>query len=315
MKHHSRICGLFLLALFMNAACAVFGSAAAELTVNRIAAVVNGEMITLHEVRTHAAAELNRLNIPPDDPKAQTITRNVLETMITNILLRQEAARMKVTVSDNDVESELDEIMRQNRIPSREAFDGHLRTQGGSLTLLKERIKDNMLRQRMISFMIARKVVVTPEEISDYYTSHKGEFSGAKTASFSVIVFPPNVNAQRLYAQLQSGALGFEDAARQYSIDPAAKNGGNVGQVPWSAMSPNLQRVLSSLKNGELSPPLKFENNTAVVRLNSISEGGPQTLEQASGHIEEILREPRMQERFREYGQQLRDKAVIDIRM
>jgi peptidyl-prolyl cis-trans isomerase SurA len=306
---------LLLLALLLNAAGMVSGAVAAELTVNKIAAMVNGEIITLHEVRTHAAAELSRMNIPPDSPRAREVAQTVLETMITNILLRQEATRMKLAVADNEVEGELQRIMQQGNIPSREAFEQELKRQGASIALVKERIKDSILRQRMISFMIARKVLVTQEEISDYYNSHKGEFSGARVANFSVVVFPPSVKGQQLYEQLKSGTLGFEDAARQYSIDASAKNGGNVGDVPWNSMSPKLHNVLNTLKDGEISPPLKFEKNIAVVRRNFVRDGGPQTLDEASGRIEEILREPKLQERFKEYAQQLRDKAVVDVRM
>ncbi len=295
--------------------CVSGGGYAAELTVNKIAAVVNGEMITQHEVERHAASEIARLNLSPSDPRIAEIKKTVLESMITNSLLRQEAQRMKVTVSDNEIDSEIRKIMQQNKL-SPAAFEQELTRQGGSIAMLKERLHDNALRQRMISFMIARRVVVTEEEIAKYYETHKSEFTaGAKTASFSVIVFPPSANVKQLYSQLKAGALGFEDAARKYSIDASAKNGGNVGQVSWASMSPNLHKVLESLKDGEISPLLKFDQNQAVVRRNAVTEGGPQSLEDARGRIEETLREPRLQERFKEYSQQLRSKAVVDVRM
>lgn len=50
------------------------------------------------------------------------------------------------------------------------------------------------------------------------------------------------------------------------------------------------------------------------LKLLSIESGDGQTLEEATPQIERILREPKLQERFREYSEQLRKRAVVEIR-
>jgi peptidyl-prolyl cis-trans isomerase SurA len=167
----------------------------------------------------------------------------------------------------------------------------------------------------MISLMISRKVVVTKDEIAAYYEANKAQFSGQRYADFSVIVFNPSVKAQGIYDQLKSGSISFDEAARQYSVDATGKNGGYVGRVPWSNIPPGLQNVLAATSEGGLTPLITSEGKTAVFRLNSMGEGRAVSLEEASDRIEELLKEPRMQERFVEYTQQLRSKAVVDIRI
>ena len=289
-------------------------AAAAEGTVNKIVAVVNGEMITMHTLRSHTEAELARQKISPDDPRASDLMRQILDAMINDILLRQEAARYKVTVSDNEVDAEIRNILQARKL-TQAAFEAELAQQGTTLSLFKERVKDSLLRKRMISLMIARKVVITKEEIAAYYEANKDQFSGQKYADFSIIVFSPSVKAQGIYTQLKSGSLAFDEAARQYSIDPTSKNGGYVGRVPWNNLPGGLKNLLASTPEGGLTSLVTSEGKTAVFRLNSMGEGSSQSLEEASGRIEEILREPRLQERFREYAQQLRSKAVLDIRL
>lgn len=286
---------------------------ASEITVNKIAATVNGEMITLHELQRQTGAELARQNMAPSDPRAPVIMQSVLEAMINDILIRQEAGRWKITVSDNEVNTEIRNILQRNRI-SMQAYEQQLSRQGATLAQVKTRIHDTLLRQRMMSLMIARKVVVTKEEISTYYEAHREEFGGQKQVDFSVILFHPGVKAQKIFEDLKSGSIGFEEAAQKYSRDVSAKNGGHIGNVPLARLSPNMRDRFSSMSPGSLILE-KTEGGDAIFRMNSLSDGKPQTLEEASRQIEEILREPRLQERFREYAQQLRAKAVIDIRI
>jgi peptidyl-prolyl cis-trans isomerase SurA len=287
---------------------------AAEMTVNKIAAVVNGEMITLHALRENTLAELTRQSIPPEDPRASAISRSVLESMINDILLRQEAARYKISVPDSEVEDELRRIMQANNMTP-ETFEAGLVKQGAALAELRERVRNSLLRNRMVSLMIARKVRVTKEEVAAFYHSHQKQFSGQKYADFSVIVFPPSAHAQKIYALIRSGALTFDAAARQYSIDPSGKNGGYVGRILWQDLPENVRQAFTALSGGGLTPPLTASGITALFLLKEIGEGEPQTLDQASARIEAFLRQQRLEERFKEYTQQLRGKAVVDIRL
>jgi peptidyl-prolyl cis-trans isomerase SurA len=85
--------------------------------------------------------------------------------------------------------------------------------------------------------------------------------------------------------------------------------------VPWNALPENVRKAFTAIPGGGLTPLLVSEGKTVLFLLKAVGEGEPQTLEQASGQIEAFLRQPRMEERFREYTQQLRSKAVVDIRL
>lgn len=301
-------------AVFLLSLCWLTGAQAAEMTVNKIAAVVNGEMITLHELRGHLAAELARQRIPQDDPRVPALQAQILDSMINDILMRQEAKRYKITVSDAEAEAELKKIIARSGLPP-DKFEAQMKQQGATRELLKERLANNILRQRMSTYMVMRKVIVTPEEIEEYYIKHKSEFSGQKAADFSIIMLPEKLNAQGIYQQLRSGALSFEEGAVKYSADESARNKGHVVGVPWDRLPGDMQKLLSSLKDGQISPLLRTQGGFVVIRRNGLSDAKPLTLQEATPRIEEIIRAPRAEERFKEYITQLRSKAVLDIRM
>lgn len=290
------------------------GADAAELTVNKIAAVVNGEMVTLHELRMHTAAELARQRIPQNDARAEAMQKEVLNSMINDILMRQEAKRYQITVSDAEVDQEMQGFIRRSGI-SQEQFEAELKKQGGSMQMYKDRIRDNLLKQRIGNFMIARKVFVTPEEVSAYYHSNQDKFKGERRVDFSMIMLPEKLNVQQIYQEIKSGKLKFEDAAKQYSADRSAKEGGRIDGVPWDKMPPEMQKLLASLKDGAISSLFKTKGGFVLFKRHAVHEARPLTFEEARPQVEDMLRAPMLEERFKEYIGQLRGKAVIDIRI
>lgn len=303
------------IALLFLLLCAVPAFGAAETTVNKIAAVVNGEIITLHDLRLRTANELGRRGISPNDPRASEVMNMALESMINDILLRHEAERFKITVSDREVEDELNSIIQRNRMSAKD-FEAQLKRQGGTMNLMRENIRNNMLRQRMITYMISRKVIVTAGEVRQYYDSHPQEFSNILMTDFSVIVFGPGVDHKALHQALVSGQLDFNEAAKLYSMDKGGAEGaGRLRRVPWTSLPEELRNILSSLEVGQISPIFTFEGRETVVRLDQAPTEVTLSFEEVSPRIEEMLREPRMQDRFQEYSSQLRSKAVVDIRL
>lgn len=287
---------------------------AAEITVNKIAAVVNGEMITLHELRMHLAVELSRRRIAKDDPKAAEMQRVVLDTMINDILMRQEAKRFQITISASELDAEVNRmISRSGR--SAAQYENDLKQQSVTMDMFRDRVRDSMLRQRIASFMVQRKVFVSAEEVSAYYHNNPDQFKGERTADFSIIMLPENLDAQRIYQDIKSGRAGFEDTAKKYSADRSAQDGGRVAGVPWEKLPVEMKKLLSSLKDGGLSQLFKTKGGFIMFRRNAINEPRALSFEEARPQIEEALRAPLLEERFNEYIGQLRGKSVIDIRI
>ncbi len=289
-----------------------------SIQLNKIAAVVNGEMITLHSLRQHTGPELARAGIRPSDPAArpqiEAIMTQVLDSMVSDILLRQEAVRLKVTVSESEVENELRKVVQRNQTTMKE-FELRIASQGSTMDIVKERLRNSILSQRIVNIMISRKIVVTNEEISKYYTEHAKEFSAEKAVNISLLIFGPGAKPADVLRRINDGSLSFADAVKQYSIGPAPDKGGDLGTIAWQDLAGPLKAEVATLQDGQISGLFQLNMTDAAVKLNSSSTGKQMTLEEATPDIERILREPRMRERFTEYTQQLRKKAVIDIRL
>ncbi len=285
---------------------------------NGVAAVVNGEMITAFDLDAEMAPEAMRRGLNPKDPaqaaQIDALSRATLERMINNIILTQEAQRLKVSVSDSEVENEIQQIMSRNKLTPQE-FQRQLQLQRMTEKDFRERLRSGLLRNRLLANMVGRKVIVTKEEIADYYNAHKQSFMNNQRVRFAIIVYPPTENVERQAARIRGGKASFEQVAREVSVGPRAQEGGDVGFADWNSLDPAWQDMLSLLHPGEVSGILEINNGLkGQLKLLEMESGDGQTLEEASPQIERILREPKLQERFREYSEQLRKRAVVEIR-
>lgn len=287
-------------------------------TLNKVAAVVNGQMISMYDLTAAAKPELLRNKLNPDNPAQKDAVdktlRKVLDGMILDILVGQESERMKITVAPAEIDGEINRLMQQSRL-SKADFESQLRREGLSPDTLRERIQKTFLRQKLMGIMVGRKVVVTPEEVAAYYETHKNEMRSNRTLRMALLVYPPNVDAGAVAHKIKNGA-SFEDMARQLSIGPNREGGGDVGPVMVDKLNPEWRARLSKLSPGKTSEIFMLEGRKAQVKLLRAPEGGDlMDLAAATPVIENILREPRLQERFVEYTDGLRKKAMIDIRM
>ena len=311
------------LAFWVACVCVVGCGASATVRaaqLNKVAAVVNGQVITMFDLQKESLPELARARLNPNDPAqakaVDAVFRKVLDLMIMDILIAQEAKRLKIAVSPGEVDNELKRMMQARRL-TREQFEAQLAQQKIPLATIRANIEKSLLRQKVMGMEVGRRVVVTPDEIKAYYEAHKDTMFDRNGLHMGVLVYAPNVNAASIAAQIKSGKLTFEEAAARYSIAPNKEKGGDMGPVEWDRLNPEWEGRLTRMKPGDVTELFVLQGRKAQVHLFRPGGGAekPLTLEQATPQIDAILRQPKARDRFEDYSGQLREKAVIDIRL
>ena len=193
---------VLLLAIVLTTACSV---QAAQL--NKVAAVVNGQVITMFDLQKNALPDIIRSGLNPENPanakQVDTVFRKVLDLMIMDILIAQEAKRLKVSISPSEIDNEIAKLM-QGRNMTKPQFEEQLARQKSSVAELRGNIEKTLLRQKIMSMEVGRKVVVTPEEIQAYYEAHKSTMYDRTGLHMGVLVYSPKVNAASIAAQILS---------------------------------------------------------------------------------------------------------------
>ena len=307
---------------------------AAEL-VDRVVAVVNGKLITLFDVNTRLADVMQRtqgVSIKPDDPRADDLRRQVLDSMINDILIEHEAARLKVNVSETEVDSQIDELRKKNNL-TQQQFNDELAKEGFTLKSFREKLREDNVKKRLLGFMIHRKVLVTDDEIRDYYEKNKGSLTAAKSllgpkvsGNLGFIMVPSKKQAEELRARIDAGSISFAEAAKQYSVGPGRDQGGDLGDVQAKDLAPALRDALNAVSPGKVTAPVMLDGKAVLLvqRAGQAQAAAPKptpapasapSFEGAKEQIQEMLYKQKFDKLFQEYMDSLRSKAVIEVKL
>jgi parvulin-like peptidyl-prolyl isomerase len=204
-------------------------------------AVVNGQEIPMavyaHEVELRKAGLTQRginVNTPQGQAQLAQEKQLLLDGMIDDVLIAQEAAKQGVAVTDAEVDAALHEIITQ--IGSQAAFEQLLKKNGQTLADARALQKTQMLNNKMRD-----QVVGTIQAVEQIHARH--------------ILVDSQATAQALLAQIQGGA-DFGQIAQQSSRDTLTKaNGGDLG---WFArgtlVSKELEDAAFALQPGQIGP-------------------------------------------------------------
>ncbi len=292
--------------------------AGAREIVDSIVAVVNGEIITLYELNDRLEPFLRQLRAQGINSNEEAVVasarKKLLEQMIDDILLKQEIEKYELKVSDTEVENEVQRLMQRSGL-SQDAFEAQLRLQGSSLVELKQKVRSDILKYRLLGGKVRQMVVVSEEELLAYYNSHKSEYDTGSFVELSVILVEDEKQAISLKKDIEKKKITFAEAAEKYSQGPGAGQGGSLGKMPRADITPDWQTALAGLEPGEISSPFSFRDFFILLRLDDETSGDKEAFSKVRDEIYDKLYKEQLQKRFETYMEQLKTGAVIESRL
>jgi peptidyl-prolyl cis-trans isomerase SurA len=234
--------------------------------------------------------------------------------MVNDLLLKQEAERFEISVSDVEVENRIDQI-RQQRDLSQEDFEKLLDRQGMTLVEYKDRIREDIKKNRVLSSMVRQKVVVTEQEMQEYYQNNLDAYTKPKSVHLRLLLLQDRRELRTLRDRIRSGELSFPQAAREHSQGPGADQGGDLGRMDWADLAKNWKEALKNVTAHETSDIFPLQGQFALLYVEKIHSGGTRPLEEVRDQIRDRIYARKLEDRYQEYIQSLRSKAVVDVRL
>lgn len=250
----------------------------------RIAAIVNKQVILSSDVDDRAIEAAARMHVDPTDSVAFAKLRSdVLNQMVEKEVLLAEATRQAITVSSADVSQAVDREIDnlKQRLGSEEDYVAALAHEKTTEAELRKRyepdVRDQLIISRLVGKEVQSKTTVTDVEIRSYYAANRdsiGKKPESLTLAHILIAFEPDsIQLRRARARADSlrGLIvkgrSFEAVAREFSDDPSAKNGGDLGTFARGAMVPEFESVAFSLKPMEISTPVRTRFGYHIIQV------------------------------------------------
>ena len=231
--------------------------------IERIAAVVNDEVISTTDVIARLRLLLFAANLEPTDQNQQRLLPQVLRALIDEKLREQEADRFDVEVEEDDVRRAVADIAAQNNL-SYEQFTGLLRNNDVPIWTLENQLRNALAWQQLVRRRLRPEVLVSDEEI-DEVIGRIEENRGLPeylVAEIFLAVDDPSRDgevrafAEELVAEIRRGAP-FRPLAQQFSQGAGAALGGDLGWVLAGQLDPSLDAALAELQPRQISDPVR----------------------------------------------------------
>jgi peptidyl-prolyl cis-trans isomerase SurA len=296
-----------------------------ESVTDRVIAVVNNDAITLGDLQQAIATY--RLQGRQEGPPSDEFVRQFLTKMIDHRLQLQEAEREKIVVEEAEVDEELAERIKKMNLSGREELDRLLKQQGLTVEAVKKNIRDEFKVARVIGRKVRFRVSVTDAEIVKYVEANREKLETGLGYHARHILIPPEagasdaaweaarIKAELLRTQLLQGA-DFAELARQHSRDAGtAKDGGDLGTLKRGELAQDVESQILSLSPGEVSKPYRSTLGYHIFRLESKESLEGEGLTRAQAQIKEILFREKFEARLETWLKQVKQRAVVEIRL
>ncbi|MCW5574755.1 MAG: peptidylprolyl isomerase [Burkholderiales bacterium] len=295
----------FSLFLFCAAVLAAAGAHAQTakprpiVTLDRIVAVVNDEIITRQELAARvdfAFRQLRQQGTPP--PPREVIERQLLERLIGDRVQMQHARNIGLRVDDAELNKALERIAADNKL-SPAQMRAALERDGVPFEKFREDIRSEITLARLREREIAQKIVITESEIDGFIQSQQAQPGRGDEFNVSHILVsvPENASPEQLQArraraeqalaQLQGGA-DFRQVAAAFSDAPEALQGGLLGWRESERLPTLFLEALRPLQAGQLTELLRSPNGFHILRLNE-RRGGQAPIMVQQTHARHIL--------------------------
>ncbi|HXU80464.1 MAG TPA: peptidylprolyl isomerase [Polyangia bacterium] len=307
----------------------LLGAPAQARVVEKIAAVVGDDIVLSSEVEEHAAPFMQEIAAIPNTAqratRAAALRREVLDRLVDERLIIQQAAELKLTVSSEDIDRSIEQIKRENGGLTDAQLSAELTRAGQSMASYRQEIKKQILRYRVLNIAVGSKVTVSDADVQGYYDGHMKSGDHVQVrASHIFVAIPDNADAVTLKAKekfahdLLDRAKGGEDfakLAKEFSQDPATRDeGGDLGYFGRDMLPKPIEEMVFSMKIGEVRGPVRADRGFHVIKLVDRRTQEVKPLAAVKEELRNQLRQKEMERQTKNYLTELRKKTLVDVR-
>lgn len=249
---------------------------AAQQLVDRVAAVVNENVISYRDLKDRVAFTLKNLRSDPTPEQRKDIEAAQMQELIDEELLRQYAEERSYQVSEEQIDAAIGNMERA----SQQAAGSFKTFAGPYYGTAREQVRMNILRELIAERSLSARIIVGEEEVDRMVESiiaRQDELDEKELAQIFIPVTDESKagaarrTIERLHAQLEGGA-DFADLARTYSRDRSATEGGKIGWFRAGELIPVIDEAIKPLREGNYTAPVQSANGWHLFKVLDVRE-------------------------------------------
>jgi peptidyl-prolyl cis-trans isomerase C len=289
------------------------------------AVTINGENISRDKLQAQVDHMINQRGLNSGgitQPAVfKQIQQEVVDQLIVQQLLWQEAKRRNFIVEDEFVDTRLQEM--KSGFDTEQAFQFKIQAGGFTEETYREDIRQQVSVQRMISEGIAPGISISDEEVEIFYEANMDQMQRPVAVHARHILIKPESakpeaqqaakdEAGEILAEIRAGA-DFVELATERSQAPSAPQGGDLGYFGPGQMVEPFEKAAFVLQPGETSDVVQTQFGYHVIKVEDRRGGDALPLEDVADKISAYLTQQRLQAEVETLVTTLRDEGDVEI--
>jgi len=293
--------------------------------VDRIAAVVNDEVVTLSEVY-ELGRDFIETRAQSGDPKERRIAElEVLDTLIRRCLVEQTVTELQIDATSEDVDRAVQDIARRNGVDI-PALRSEIERSGVSWQKYRDEIEEVLREQKFTQMLIRPRIVENEDELRSAYQRMASGSDQPVRADLGAIflAYPPTGDEAAKAAVLETAEAvrkriinGESFAAVSAEVDqgPYGSNGGSMGTFVDGELVGDLNGPAFAAAEGEVTAPIPTAQGVFLLEIRKREKVPIRPYEEVRDEIAAKVFEGRIEREKDAWYQQARREAAVVIKI
>ena len=239
-----------------------------------IAAVVNDDIVTTHDLRQRTLFMVATTGIERDEKSIARAQQQALRNLVDEHIQMQEAEKFDQTIADEEVNQSVARLIGRNGLDPNEVVQ-RLASVGVSIETMRDQVRSEIAWQRIINGLYGSRIRISDAQIDETINRISANASKPNYRVAEIYIeASPDIGgiegamegANAMIKQLSDGAP-FPLLAQQFSSAPTAAKGGDLGWVREGELRPEVDQVITQMEVGNLSKPIQVPGGVYVVAL------------------------------------------------
>jgi peptidyl-prolyl cis-trans isomerase SurA len=309
--------------------------------IEQVLVKVNGDIITKTElesrqidaIRQRLKQDVDPASLKNDEQLKKVlaeVTPRILVDAIDELLVVQLAKERGYRLRDEQFKEWLTNLRKEQNLEDDQKFQAALRQEGMSIDDLRKNVEREFMRSRVTQDEIGSKLTITEEEARQYYRTHPADFTEQPNVTLREILIETPAASQQGQAGINVGQddavreqatairgriLAGEDFAKvagEVSTAASKSNGGLIGPINVSELSESLQKLVKTMKPGQVTQPIRVGKGYQILKLETLKEASLQQFEEVRDLVAEKVHGERQRQEIRKFLTRVRGQAIIE---
>jgi len=272
---------------------------------------VGDDKVSVEEFqKSYASASRESARFPVNRDTALKLKAAFLNQLIEEMLILKEAEKLGLSVGNQEVDAAISDVKKD--YADEKTFEQMLVNEYINFDRWRDKIKKRLLMEKVISHSVSSQINITDEDIQSYYDKNIDEFSGDEQVRARQILVREEVDAHEARDRILSGE-DFAAVARDISMSPDGRDGGDLGYFSRGVMPPEFDAVVFELEKGLVSDVVNSPYGYHLFLVEDHTDARDYSMEEMKGKIEEHLRRDWEEYHYSKWMDGLKKDTKIDI--